>query len=135
MKAWFNNNARVSANSRKVLNLNQATKRTRRPSLAQTFSHIYWNKPLPDGTILWDEVADAWPAAWRSSKKYDASIPIPRFPVSFSNEYAAQLLVLQPPWLKAEIAAHPSRQVKVDESDDEEDNITADLARAQAFQK
>ncbi|KAF9501461.1 hypothetical protein BDN71DRAFT_1585171, partial [Pleurotus eryngii] len=101
LKAWYNNNAHVTASARQVLNLNKPAKRTRRPAAAQTFCKVYWSKPLPDGT---------------KSKKFNPQIDVPRVAVNFINKVARRIFLKQLPPIHEKIEQHPN-QLKHDNSE------------------
>ncbi|KAF9489113.1 hypothetical protein BDN71DRAFT_1435608 [Pleurotus eryngii] len=116
LKAWYNNNARVTASTRQVLNLNKPAKRTRRPAAAQTFCKVYWSKPLPNGTVLRNTITAEWVAAWQKSKKFDPQIDVPRVAINFINKVTHCIFLKQLPPIHEEIEQHPD-QLKHDNSE------------------
>ncbi len=109
-----------------MLNLNQPAKRSRRPSVYQTFCKLWWNKKPPIGPILRDVVEKEWPVVYTSSDDYDPEVNtvIPPYPVTFINAMAKVVFFQQPePFRNDIIKYHKSLKeipvVEVDETADE----------------
>ncbi|KAF4568592.1 hypothetical protein EYR40_004151 [Pleurotus pulmonarius] len=109
LKAWYNNNARVTANGRQVLNLNQPSKRTRRPAPYQTFCNVYWKKPVVDGASVSQIIKREWVIEWKNSPNYQPTLPRPAPPVTFVNAVSARLFAQMSVNIRQEIFDHPDQ--------------------------
>ncbi|KAF4579407.1 hypothetical protein EYR36_001217 [Pleurotus pulmonarius] len=117
LKAWFNNNARVTANACQVLNLNKPAKRTRRPAPYQTFCNVYWHTPIVEGATIAQIVKREWVIEWKNSEHYKEDIPRPPPPVTFVNSVAARIYASVSDSIKKEISEHPDQQRDQDRRD------------------
>lgn len=134
VKQWFNNHARVTANTRQVLNLNQG-KRTKRPATFQAFSSLYYDGPnkkiiLPkENKCFRDIVEGAWLGHCKEKDLYDAKGRPAKMPVSFLNPIAKTVYDNQPPELKEEIEEYRNQQVASKSEEGEEESTELMTAR------